>query len=161
MVAVFLERDSGFGFRGSGPEIGLGLLPFDFCVLICESAFILPSATMAHKRYLARPLTTRSGCFLSPPVSRGDSRRAQRYGTPFGRYPSLRGGCAGRGPRSLRRWFVRNHQVHVLRDELLNTPGPNLLDGLNALAAIIHPEIFKGICSRKVYSQGRTPPRKM
>ncbi len=37
---------------------------------------------------------------------------------------------------------VKQHRIHVVRDELLNTPGPNLLDGLEALAGIIHPEIF-------------------
>lgn len=41
---------------------------------------------------------------------------------------------------------VRQGRIHVVRDELLNTPAPILLDGLNALAAIIHPEIFKGNC---------------
>lgn len=42
---------------------------------------------------------------------------------------------------------VRKGRIHVVRDELLNTPAPILLDGLKALAAIIHPEIFKGICA--------------
>ncbi len=37
---------------------------------------------------------------------------------------------------------VKQHRIYVVRDELLNTPGPNLLDGLEALAEIIHPEIF-------------------
>ncbi len=44
---------------------------------------------------------------------------------------------------------VRNGTIHVVRDELLNTPGPILMDGLNALAAIIHPEIFKGACASR------------
>ncbi len=43
---------------------------------------------------------------------------------------------------------VRSGAIHVVRDELLNTPGPILLKGLNALAAIIHPTLFKGLCSR-------------
>jgi iron complex transport system substrate-binding protein len=37
---------------------------------------------------------------------------------------------------------VRNGQVYCISDELLNTPAPNLLCGLRALAAAIHPEIF-------------------
>ncbi len=39
---------------------------------------------------------------------------------------------------------VRQHRIHVVRDEFLNTPGPSLLDGLRALAMIIHPELFGG-----------------
>jgi iron complex transport system substrate-binding protein len=31
---------------------------------------------------------------------------------------------------------IRNHQVHVIRDELLNTPGPPLLQGASALEQI-------------------------
>lgn len=49
---------------------------------------------------------------------------------------------------------VRDNRIHVIRDELLNTPGPALLDGLNALAVIIHPEIFRGICSRSSGKSG-------
>jgi iron complex transport system substrate-binding protein len=39
-------------------------------------------------------------------------------------------------------------RVHCIRDEFLNTPAPTLLDGLDALAWAIHPEVFppaKGI----------------
>jgi iron complex transport system substrate-binding protein len=35
-------------------------------------------------------------------------------------------------------------RIHVVRDELLNTPGPSLADGVAALARIIHPEVFNG-----------------
>lgn len=35
---------------------------------------------------------------------------------------------------------VRENRIHVIRDELLNTPSPILLEGLNALTALIHPE---------------------
>jgi iron complex transport system substrate-binding protein len=34
------------------------------------------------------------------------------------------------------------NRVHVIADELLNTPGPTLIKGLQALAAVIHPELF-------------------
>ena len=37
---------------------------------------------------------------------------------------------------------VKHGRIHVVRDELLNTPGPNLIEGLHALAAIIHPDLF-------------------
>jgi iron complex transport system substrate-binding protein len=37
---------------------------------------------------------------------------------------------------------ARGGRVFCLRDELLNTPGPNLVDGLRALAWCIHPEVF-------------------
>jgi iron complex transport system substrate-binding protein len=37
---------------------------------------------------------------------------------------------------------VRQGRIHVVRDEWLNTPGPNLVDGLKALAHLIHPELF-------------------
>jgi iron complex transport system substrate-binding protein len=37
---------------------------------------------------------------------------------------------------------VREGRVYCIPDELLNTPAPNLLQGLRALAGVIHPEIF-------------------
>jgi iron complex transport system substrate-binding protein len=37
---------------------------------------------------------------------------------------------------------VRTGRVYCIPDELLNTPAPNLLQGLGALAGAIHPEIF-------------------
>ena len=37
---------------------------------------------------------------------------------------------------------VRNGRVYCITDELLNTPAPTLIDGLQALAQAIHPEIF-------------------
>lgn len=37
---------------------------------------------------------------------------------------------------------VREHRVYCIRDELLNTPAPTLIEGLLALAAAIHPERF-------------------
>ena len=36
----------------------------------------------------------------------------------------------------------RARRVYCIRDELLNTPAPTLLKGLNALAFAIHPEVF-------------------
>lgn len=37
---------------------------------------------------------------------------------------------------------VRNQQVYCISDECLNTPAPTLIDGLHALAAAIHPDVF-------------------
>jgi iron complex transport system substrate-binding protein len=37
---------------------------------------------------------------------------------------------------------VKNGRVYCLRDELLNTPAPTLIQGLRALGAAIHPELF-------------------
>jgi iron complex transport system substrate-binding protein len=37
---------------------------------------------------------------------------------------------------------VRAGRVYCIRDEFLNTPAPTLLQGLRALAAVIHPECF-------------------
>jgi len=42
---------------------------------------------------------------------------------------------------------VKQGRVYCIRDEFLNTPAPTLIGGLHALAAAIHPEIFK-------YSEG-------
>ncbi len=36
---------------------------------------------------------------------------------------------------------VRDHRVHVVRDELLNTPGPPLLRGAAELFRILHPQL--------------------
>jgi iron complex transport system substrate-binding protein len=35
---------------------------------------------------------------------------------------------------------IRNRRVHVISDELLNTPGPPLIDGARALYKLLHPE---------------------
>lgn len=37
---------------------------------------------------------------------------------------------------------VQETRVYCVPDELLNTPAPNLIEGLHALAGAIHPEIF-------------------
>ena len=37
---------------------------------------------------------------------------------------------------------VRSGRVHAVSDELLNTPGPKLADGLKTLARLLHPELF-------------------
>lgn len=38
---------------------------------------------------------------------------------------------------------VKNNQIFPFNDDLVSRPGPRLVDGLEALAALIHPEVFK------------------
>jgi len=38
---------------------------------------------------------------------------------------------------------VKNKQVYPFDDNLVSRPGPRLVDGLEALAKLIHPELFK------------------
>jgi iron complex transport system substrate-binding protein len=38
---------------------------------------------------------------------------------------------------------VKNQQVYPFDDNLVSRPGPRLVDGLEALAKLIHPEAFK------------------
>jgi iron complex transport system substrate-binding protein len=40
---------------------------------------------------------------------------------------------------------VRERRVFCIADELLNTPAPNLIDGLHALARALHPDVFGAI----------------
>ena len=40
---------------------------------------------------------------------------------------------------------VRERRVYCIADELLNTPAPNLIDGLHALASALHPDVFGSI----------------
>ena len=40
---------------------------------------------------------------------------------------------------------VRERRVYCLSDELLNTPAPNLIDGLRAIASSLHPDVFGAI----------------
>ena len=55
-------------------------------------------------------------------------------------------------------------RVYCIRDELLNTPAPTLIQGLHALAAAIHPEHFQAVkglraigdVSRETRSSGET-----
>jgi iron complex transport system substrate-binding protein len=42
---------------------------------------------------------------------------------------------------------VRKGRVYCIADDLLNTPAPNLIDGLRALAQALHPDLFGPIAS--------------
>ncbi len=38
---------------------------------------------------------------------------------------------------------VKDNQIFAFDDDLVSRPGPRLVDGLEALAKLLHPEIFK------------------
>ena len=38
---------------------------------------------------------------------------------------------------------VKNGQIFPFDDNLVSRPGPRLVDGLEALAKLLHPELFK------------------
>ncbi|HEX3986095.1 MAG TPA: ABC transporter substrate-binding protein [Acidobacteriaceae bacterium] len=50
---------------------------------------------------------------------------------------------------------VRNGRVFCIADEMLNTPAPTLVEGLQAMAAALHPEIFgtSGTGLRRIENQ--------
>ena len=39
--------------------------------------------------------------------------------------------------------IVKSKQIYHFDNNLVSCPGPRLLDGLKALATLIHPELFK------------------
>jgi iron complex transport system substrate-binding protein len=53
---------------------------------------------------------------------------------------------------------VQNGRVYCIADELLNTPAPTLIDGLHALAQIVHPEIFGSFNSTSVRQIAKFSP---
>ena len=54
---------------------------------------------------------------------------------------------------------ARSQRVYCVRDELLNTPAPTLVDGLRALEAAIHPEQFPQLPAglRRIASPNANP----
>ena len=48
---------------------------------------------------------------------------------------------------------VRQARVYCIRDQFLNTPAPTLLQGLRALAAAIHPQLFPATTGLRHISQ--------
>lgn len=52
---------------------------------------------------------------------------------------------------------ARAAQIYCISDELLNTPAPTLIDGLHALAAAIHPEIFPPVPGLRSITEGAPP----
>ncbi|MGB0122358.1 MAG: ABC transporter substrate-binding protein [Silvibacterium sp.] len=50
---------------------------------------------------------------------------------------------------------VRDRRVYCIADELLNTPAPNLIDGLHALACALHPDLFGTIHATSGHCMGQ------
>lgn len=50
---------------------------------------------------------------------------------------------------------VRDRRVFVVRDELLNTPGPPLVRGAEELLRILHPELASGARRRETKKEKR------
>ena len=38
---------------------------------------------------------------------------------------------------------VQNNAIHTFDDNLVSRPGPRLVDGLEAMALLLHPELFE------------------
>jgi iron complex transport system substrate-binding protein len=38
---------------------------------------------------------------------------------------------------------VKNNRVFAFDDNLISRPGPRLIDGLEQMAQLLHPELFK------------------
>jgi iron complex transport system substrate-binding protein len=53
---------------------------------------------------------------------------------------------------------VENRRVYCIADELLNTPAPNLIDGLQALAQILHPDLFGTLTESSGRQMAPFPP---
>jgi iron complex transport system substrate-binding protein len=98
--------------------------------------------------WVAELIAAAGGCFLGKPGSVTDAEAVAALDPDV-----LLFAWCGAGDRvplarvvEQRQWqslrAVRSGRVFCVPDELLNTPGPNLVEGLHALAAAIHPEIF-------------------
>lgn len=53
---------------------------------------------------------------------------------------------------------VREGRVYCIADDLLNTPAPTLMDGLRAIATVLHADAFGTVEGVRALSQNRTPP---
>jgi len=53
---------------------------------------------------------------------------------------------------------VRNHRLFCIADELLNTPAPTLVEGLEAIASVLHPEQFGTFGARVRRIRNRSTP---
>jgi len=98
------------------------------------------------QRWVAELVEAAGGCFLGEPGAKTDAD-CVRLADP---QVIVLAWC-GAGDRvplekivSERGWSetsaARSRRVYCIRDELLNTPAPTLLDGLRALEAAIHPD---------------------
>lgn len=104
---------------------------------------------IASQRWVAELVEAAGGEFVGTPGAQTD------FATVAKSEPEvLVAAWCGAGDRaplekmvSQRNWrnlpAVRNGRVYCIRDEYLNTPAPTLIQGLHALAAVIHPECFQ------------------
>lgn len=62
---------------------------------------------------------------------------------PAGRVEGITGGEERRWHRWSTLSAVKHNRLHLVANDLLNRPGPRIVDGLEALARIFHPEAFE------------------
>ena len=100
------------------------------------------------QRWVAELVEAAGGCFLGEPAAKTDADCVRRADPDV----IVMAWC-GTGDRvplekiiGERGWREtsagRSRRVYCIRDELLNTPAPTLLEGLRALEAAIHPDLF-------------------
>ena len=100
------------------------------------------------QRWVAELVEAAGGCFVGEPGAKTDADCVRRIDPEV----IVMAWC-GAGDRvplekivSERAWNEtsagRARRVYCIRDELLNTPAPTLLEGLRALEAAIHPDLF-------------------
>jgi len=100
------------------------------------------------QRWVAELVEAAGGCFLGEPGAKTDADCVRRADPEV----IVMAWC-GAGDRvplekivSERGWQEtsagRSKRVYCVRDEMLNTPAPTLLEGLRALEAAIHPDLF-------------------
>ena len=100
------------------------------------------------QRWVAELVEAAGGCFVGEPGAKTDADCVRRADPEV----IVMAWC-GAGDRvplekivSERNWnetsAARLRRVYCIRDDLLNTPAPTLLEGLRALEAAIHPELF-------------------
>ena len=103
---------------------------------------------IASQRWVAELVEAAGGEFIGIPGSQLDAEDVARLDPEV-----MVAAWCGAGDRvplqkiiSSRGWqntgAARNGYVYCISDELLNTPAPSLLRGLNALAYAVHPESF-------------------
>jgi iron complex transport system substrate-binding protein len=103
---------------------------------------------IASQAWVAELVTAAGGEFLGTPGRQISAEEVARMDPEV-----LIAAWCGAGDRvplekiiAERKWqgtrAARNSRVYCVRDEHLNTPAPTLLRGLEALAFVIHPELF-------------------
>jgi iron complex transport system substrate-binding protein len=105
---------------------------------------------IASQKWVAELVEAAGGEFLSEPGRQVDPEKVRRLDPEI-----IIAAWCGAGDRvplekmiAQRGWqettAARTGRVFCIRDDFLNTPAPTLLEGLDALAWAIHPELFPG-----------------